>query len=294
MGGKIMRCDQLAAICNRSLGQRYSFSVQSLLNNPGPARDAGIRALTGAVVIGLKGVFQNLSAAEMKQIKSTSLAVGMDYLDMTARRLFAPDFVDFHISASVSGQRHLVACAKRDRQATGRVFYLPHHWDPRLTRQKPQQDQWAVAYFGRVENAHIPETARSLLTQPDYGKDSDFGQVLAQMCRTPLHYAVRPELGAATAPLKPFTKGFNAAACGANIICTADTTDAIHYLGKDYPYLLPDSSDATILDCLARAKDDFGGPVWNDALDRMQMLRKRTAPRMVARHMGKILDQVLA
>lgn len=262
MGGKIMRGDQLAAICNRSLGQRYSFSVHSLLNNPGPARDAGIQAMTGAVVIGLKGALQNLSAAEMEQIKSTTLAVGMDYLDMTARRLFAPDFVDFHISASVSGQRHLIACAKRDRQAADRVFYLPHHWDPRLARQKPQQDQWAVAYFGRVENAHIPEAARNLLTQPDYGKDSNFGQVLAQMCRTPL-YAVRPELGAATAPLKPFTKGFNAAAYEA----TADTTDAIHYLGKDYPYLLSDSSDDTILDCLARAKDDFGGPVWNDALN---------------------------
>ena len=102
-----------------------------------------------------------------------------------------------------------------------------------------------------------------------------------------LHYAVRqphPFDG-----FKPFIKGFTAAACGAAILVPLDESDALYYLGHDYPFALKDNSLSSVREAIEYAEECFGGPEWRFAHTIMDSVRERCSARQVAEDFRRFL-----
>src|ERR1043166_3945322 len=68
------------------------------------------------------------------------------------------------------------------------------------------------------------------------------------------HFAVRPDVvgNPSLRSFAPFTKGFTAAVCGANIIVNRGVDDAVAFLGADYPFLIDCATQSAIDEGLRR------------------------------------------
>jgi hypothetical protein len=148
------------------------------------------------------------------------------------------------------------------RGSLDRVIY--HQWDPRYRRHQATDDRLRLAYLGTPRSLalweRIPEV--SFIDAPWFTAAVEFN------CHLSIREAGRDAL------YKPNCKVSTAAACGANLITTADVS-TVELLGADYPFYCTadlESISATI----ERTQQAFGGPVWELGLRRMQRVREVT------------------
>jgi hypothetical protein len=175
-----------------------------------------------------------------------------------------------------------------DRVATA---LLLHHADPRIAWRDRKNDRaLSIGYFGLLGHATLPANLKTRVALPDYDLTDGLTQMLSMMETTNVHYCLRPARRVRNS-WKPFTKGINAAAAGANVLVSRDVEDAVEMLGPDYPFLIPEPSDAAIVDAVHRVEGALGTPVWGDALDRMEALRARTAPPRLMQDFSEILSR---
>lgn len=298
-GSKIMRCDQLADIGRRHLGDRYTFAVRAL---PNLKTEAGAHAfaesLSGRIVILLKGTGAILGEAGMEMLRGRTRGVGIDYVDARARDCYSP-FADLHIASSRKGEAILNRLLARRGAGDGRagVAHLTHRYDPRLVgRRMEDPGGLRAAYLGHPHNVYIPDVIAAHVTRIDASGEGGIEAGFDRLCGFNLHYAIRPPDHLQTLArdlAKPFTKGFTAAAFGANVMVTRDTDDAEFYLGRDYPFLVEDHAPATISEAFVRAQGIYDSADWHDARERMRHLRDLSAPAQVARELDVILSRLM-
>ncbi len=297
-GSKIMRCDQLAAIGRRNLGERYRFSVRAL---PQMATDDARRdfaeSLAGRIVVLLKGTGAMLGENGMLMLRAASRGLAIDYVDGHAGECFSPH-ADLHIAASHAGEAILRRVLARKGSVDGRagVAYLTHHHDPRLEGMAlRRQDTLRAAYLGHARNVHIPREISHRIHRIALGRGVDMPAAFDKLCDFNLHFALRPPETAGTRDgdvAKPFTKGFVAAALGANVMVERDADDAGFYLGREYPFLVDDCAPETIVAALDRADSLYDTSAWHEASERMRYLRDMSSPRHVARELDVILSRL--
>lgn len=289
-GSKAMRVDQLSAIANEVIGERWEVDTLRL-----PRRDRVRRhrqtaeSCEGAVVIFLKGAFSAHSPDTQRAWASRARAICVDYVDATINQAFeAP--ITLHIAASRAGMRGLRG--KLDDEACVRL--LDHHWDPRLGSVPRLVPPFKCGYFGHLRNTYIPAGDAHRVQQVQIAGSEVTSDFASSLSSIPLHYAVRSTARLkARMMFKPFTKGFNAAAVGANVIVDRDTDDAAELLGEDYPFLLEQPSDAAISKGLDIAEGIYGTSAWDEALDRMSALRSIGDPWRVAESMDALLAEAM-
>jgi len=296
IGSKIMRCDQLAEICNRYLGDRYEFEVRSQR----PIRDdqilrRSVRALDGHIVVLLKGTAKLFGVKGMEMMHARARGICIDYVDAKPSACYSP-FAHIHIAASFAGLRvleNLLAGAESAANAP-QVMHLTHHADPRLVGRRARQAKTVRSvYLGQPGNVYLPPDAALRVDCLKYSDDQDIAEVFDALQDYNLHYCVRPADVRARAQgvTKPFTKGFTAATLGAQVMTARDTHDAEFYLGADYPFLLNDLEDQTILEGLDKARDLYGTPEWDQALERLAHVLDLTRPERIANEIDDILSR---
>lgn len=293
-GSKIMRCDQLRDICEAHLGDEFDFRVRPM---PPIREEADIQkvcgTVRGAIVILLKGAAVPLGDQGMEALRKSARGICIDYVDADAYRSFSP-WADVHIGASHAGCRLLSNVLKKagQNESDAPIMLLTHHADPRLDglHIRHQQELRGV-YMGHPSNVFIPPDIQGDVHVLKYENDLGIGGVFDNLLDFNLHYAVRaPALRPRiTKEAKPFTKGFIAAAVGANILVPRATDDAVIYLGEDYPFLLENTEPNTIVEGLHQARGLFGTSAWSEATQRMEHIREITSPGRIANEMKDIL-----
>lgn len=285
-GAKIMRCDQLAAMAKAHLdAQRWTFEVMAMPRE-GQLRKQRLMTddIRGAVVIFLKRAWKVLDPEHLANWRDAARAMAIDYVD--ARTTPVPDVeIDAHIAASGALERHLIS-----RHAGACILRLDHHADPALTPAAPSRDL-CLAYFGREKNRTLPRRLASRVMVPDYEGLSLQHDIREAMGNANLHYAVRdmePETHRTS--FKPFTKGFNAAAVGANVLVNRQVDDAVEWLGADYPFLIEDCRPETIAAGIDRAEAAFGSDDWTAGLATMERIRESVRPNRIAFQLERILE----
>jgi hypothetical protein len=153
--------------------------------------------------------------------------------------------------------------------------------------------KFAAVYLGHKNNTILSRKVRDHVEVHDVQDSEAFETSLSALSGFGLHYAVRKRR-ATEGVFKPFTKGFTAAACGANILIQRDAHDVQYYLGDDYPFLINDATPRSINQGFARAKDGFGGSDWRRGLDQIADVAARSSPAHVAEELRAILDEVSA
>ncbi|QDC08900.1 hypothetical protein FHY55_06430 [Oceanicola sp. D3] len=282
-GSVTMRAMQLAKIGQRHL-KDFDVTARSM-----PQRDTGeqigaVRDITEGVVILCKAMIQHVDHEVIEHLKSNGVAVAADWIDKAPRSRHMAA-IDLHIGSSRKQVVELV-----EKMPGIRVAYVTHHWDVRLQKLEfAPLDRLRMMYLGRPENTAMPDGVEAEVLQAETSEQ--FEAVLARLPEFNLHYAVRAD-DTPEGICKPFTKGFTAAACQSNIILQPDVDDAVSYLGADYPYFVANDSPEAVQDMLKKARDEFGGPVWAEGLERMRDVAHRASPRQVARELGAAVEAV--
>jgi len=90
---------------------------------------------------------------------------------------------------------------------------------------------------------------------------------------------------------KPGAKVATAAACGAVLLTTRDCS-AVELLGEDYPFYTRGPGREDVLEAVARAREELGGPAWREALERLREVKERTSLERVARQYVELFDRL--
>lgn len=173
------------------------------------------------------------------------------------------------------------------------MFFINHCADLRLEKNT-NTTHLVMGYFGHPDNvfinADIAGKIRMVYTSPldksTFTTDKDWIPLTYDVNA---HYAIRKEQS--DPAYKPFTKGFNAACCAANILVHADDGDAKFFLGDDYPYLIKEPlSEAVVLDYIEKMESGFGSKEWYDGLQIMDHLREVVSHRQLTSQFLAMLE----
>jgi hypothetical protein len=192
----------------------------------------------------------------------------------------APEGVHARIAPSLTGMAMLLR-AGRDAP----VFHVPH--PPGLPARAQAAGGFSAGHFGLLPGAgrSVPVTDADIAALVAFHQGGPEAEAAAG--RHSLHYAVTR--GGTVAD--PFVAGFLAARCGANVLATRDCGDALHYLGSDYPFLLPAApTPGDILNALCLARAVFDTDLWQDAGDILHEVADRSSDRAIAAEFDTMLQ----
>ena len=277
--GTFMRGEQLSAMVRKHARDRLVVRYTD---------ETGVTDLRNSVIWATRSFLADATPEELERLRAANNIICADYLDFPPRPLLHPH-IDVYIAASVSQLNWLRKTFPRKT-----VHHVTHHADPATARVRVPVDFCNIGYFGEIPNAKYRAELQGLVgfvqTNNANYRRRDWVYSLRHYN---MHYAVRtwfyPTRDPGPGSFKPFTKGFNAAHCRANIIVPGTESDAEHYLGGDYPYMLADDSLKTVREMVEFAKDSFRGPEWFGGLEVMAELRRATAPARIAQEVEDLV-----
>ncbi len=284
-----MRVRQLARLM-----ERYGPDDIEVVVRPVACRYAPLRALSimslprDAVFIIPKRVLMTWPQSAILALRQRARAIFADYVDGNLD-IVPREGVDVHLSTSFIGESGLRTWMDKIG-ASGETRVLLHNVDERLERRAPKQspDALDLLFVGSPQTTVVPETVAPHIrclpgTTPD-----EFEKARSALQSSNAHYCIRADHGTrADRKFKPFTKGFTAAWCGANILVNRQADDAVHFLGEDYPFMAQSQSPEDILATINRMRDGLGGPDWKDALARGQDVAERIRPERLAKDLKR-------
>lgn len=285
-GSCYMRADQLIELMAPYVSDKAV--IRSAEIGPSLPLIGGARSLCqqSHVVILTKHAAERISADVVADLRRTGSIVGVDHVDSDFSKIDGKPF-DFHISATQAGKAEM-----EERFRNQPVFRLDHHADPRIRQVHTDFPGLSAVYLGKPANCRLPPGLSSEVTMLRAVTNPQMEVALRTLSAFNFHYAMRSVESGEGHIYKPFTKGFNSAAAGANILVGRDTDDATHFLGSDYPYLVSGNDDKSIYDTYNRAKDGFNSPEWHRGLDAIRALRDSVSPRAIAEQFMYILQSL--
>lgn len=292
-GATVLRTKQLSQILNEHYGGRYQIE-RVPIRRPrfAEAHNEFVAHANGAVVIGLMHALRPLGRDRLLALRQRSAGLCMDHVDS------APDAEDLglyhvHIVASQSGYRRVNSRLAKYRVSSASVAHVTHHADLRIQRLGASiAAPFRIGYLGNPKKMIKPPNVNDVEVL-SYENQSDFKESLYRFGTFPIHYAVRPKTRNPEIS-KPFTKGFTAAAMGANILVNKQVDDAEFYLGTDYPYLLKSSRSQDIEAGLEHARVTYGGAEWKSGLETIEHVRHLSSPRFVAAELHNAIETAQA
>ncbi len=294
MGGKFMRVDQLGDIARAHFPEHYQITSAFVPRGRYEKQTKKfLQACEGAVVIFHKSAASNMDPEGRAALRKVAAGICVDHLDIIVGPM-EPGFFDVHISSSRAGEGELVRNLDQLGAVPGtQVRHLRHHADPRLYGVSAARlKSVKPGYFGAASNVDDLEAFPKDTIMPTYNPE-DVDGFLASFAQSNLHLCVRTPYARTShgaLSTKPFTKGFGAAVVKANALVNRQVHDAVHYLGEDYPFMIPESSASAIAEGVHKAHDAFGTAEWKLGLDRMADMAAYISPVEVARELKQIVD----
>jgi hypothetical protein len=273
-GTTVMRGKQLYSLVKSQASDNRSVTYTSDDN------------LRGKILFLTKNYLQCSTPESLEKLKKQENILIADFVDAVPRKDIL-EIVDVMVAASLSAYADY-----SKRYPKKQIHYIAHHADPRISglRHDDFNKMLRVGYFGEIVNTvksdKIEEVVDFYLADTSSQNNTSW---LDRVSEYNCHYAVRRtrEIDG----YKPFTKGFVAAKCNANIIIQKSATDVKYYLGVDYPYLLPDNPDeADILYMFQMVLADYGGKEWNYGLEIMREVRERSSLERVISDFNNLLS----
>jgi hypothetical protein len=290
-----MRGLQMAGIMQAQLGDGYEVRAIKMphSNIPGLQR-AWVKSMpSGAVFIFTKLCTRSLTPDNALILQKKSAGICFDHVDYPVDQIWTTG-VDIHLSCSYAQQREYSTHFSAKGATSGKPMLLLHNYDTRLEDMSVQKtDALRTVYFGTSKTRISSPKIDAQMDQLNGSTKSDFESSLSALTQYNFHYAVRPvEAKFGGNSISPFTKGFTAAAVGANILVNRQTIDAEDFLGPDYPFLIDGNAESDIMAGLAKANALFGGKEWQEGLDRMSHVRDQVAPAALATQFRALLNEL--
>ena len=275
-GSTIMRCFQLSELARQAVGETIEVRCVS-------ERQLGL--LRDSMLILTKGFLQKTSVNEVNMLKEAGNVICVDYVDIALRHeLYG--MVDLLIASSIKQFLHY-SISYPDKV----THLITHHVDPRIEGAGGPLEYCKIGYFGELRNTRYRRQLRNMVDFWHVNTKSGNADTswFPRLQQYNVHYAVRRTRS--SDEFKPFLKGFVAAKCHANIIVQLDESDAVYYLGSDYPFVLRNESVRAVSEMICFAKDCFGGREWREGLEIMRSVRNRSAPPQIILELRELLTK---
>lgn len=272
----VMRGKQLSSIASQLLAKWVSVKYLPSLD---------LINCSDSVIILTKGLLSEATPEFIQRLTGRNNVVLADFVDDPIRDELN-DMLDGYIASSVKQYNHLLY-----KYPQKNIFHITHHVDPLIRDTHGPKDYCNIGYYGELICARY---AKQLIGIIDFCQIHTDGRknrtYLNRLRHSNVHYAVRNDLP--IKGFKPFLKGFTAAHCGANIIVQHDESDAMHYLGKDYPYMIYDTSLAKVKETIEYVHDSFGSKEWYYGLEIMESVREKSTQEYVANEVLLMLKRL--
>lgn len=283
-----MRSEQLRDVIAPHLRSDIELDIRGISRSRMPSRSVLDWISRHDLVIMTKRVGYTQSQKTIEAIRETGVRVGIDHVDGKLDDLANLEAFDFHVIASMDGTKAF-SVGHPNRP----VFHIAHHADPRVP-MAVSRDKTEAVYFGNPSHLYIPAGIEPRVTVLQAAHQRDAERSVGKLSAYNLHYAIRPDRET-THPgqFRPFTKGFNAAAGGANVIAQRGTADAVYYLGEDYPYLVNAANDAEVTTAFDHAAESYGSAEWRRGLETMRHVRNEVGPANIALQFSQMVNAAL-
>lgn len=242
------------------------------------------------IYIFVKDAIDRIDPGPLAALRRKAYGICIDYIDRPYQYVRS-DSSDVHIAASYAG---LLSLQKRVG-AGSRARLLLHNVDLRANEIRCEpQGELKLIYFGAPRNVMLSSRAKKQVDVINSECSEQIAESFRKLAGYNGHYCVRMrnQVEESLAVHKPFTKGFIAATLGCPVLVNQQVEDALHFLGADYPFLVPDTTDDAIDAGLDRMASAFDGATWKRALDVMRSIRARVEPASIARDLKAILDEI--
>ncbi len=282
-----MRAHQLARIISPHISKYHPVDLISLPSSRIPWLQYfwAERQKSGDIFIFTKYSASKVLPATLEILKKNKCFTCYDYVDTDLRKMPSIGF-DIHLAASHSAYKKLTFIQKQkielNQISTGKVMLLLHNGDERLYNFKGfiNENNFQMTYLGSRATTFIPQELEKELTYLEASSEKTMQAAIPLLHSFNFHYCIRNSstnmIGAVVC--KPFTKGFNAALLGANLITQRNTDDAIDLLGSDYPYFVNSNDEEEIIDKINHAKNSFMSNEWKIAQERVFNMKSQISP----------------
>jgi hypothetical protein len=243
-------------------------------------------SVTDSVVILLKQTLQNMSPADIDELRRRNVAVVNCWDDQAPdhERVLAAD------AQMVLAFGQLVELQRQYPEQP--TFLVTHHVNLDFPRGCPPQDRLRVGYFGAPYNTRLPLalTGAVDLVPTAVLAGDDSARWMQRLADYNCHWAIRQRQY--WDGWKPFLKGFIAARYGAPVVVGPDDDDARYYLGDDYPFYATGTSDEQLELLVAEMQGGFGGADWELARAIMRQVADRSSNEAVCADFRRMVDQL--
>ena len=259
LGSSVLRADQLCKICSSLFADEdYRFSVSY-----------EFRKIREQLVVLSKSFLVKASSEDLRLLHLNRNFLAADWLDYKIR-----DDISSILDAFISSSRAQNLYFKQ-KFLTTPVVNITHHVDLRIPDVRCLDDKLRIGYFGNYSNARFYDLFESSIDLIN-AWDANDSTWIAKLNNYNCHYIVRKSNS--WDGLKPFTKGFIAAHCGAVVIADRDDAEAVAYVGEDYPFLFTINTREDFCLVLGTMRKAFKSSAWYVALKKMEILREATSP----------------
>ncbi len=295
-GSTELRVFQLVRILERFLGEKICCKIEPLPTKSPWQEIWALKQKPGEINVFGKSTLSRLQKKTLQILRFRGVRTCIDYVDSDLRRI--QEFnADVHIAASHTSLRlmhELLANGYASPDGfKGKLFLLHHNTDERFSGiHAADLKRSSAVYLGDLENTVCSEAIAERVTFINIVRSEQLEKELRGMSEFNLHYCIRKvaEKNSGGIVAKPFTKGFIAAQVGAVVLINEAVDDAVEILGPDYPFIIPDNSEAAILSGLQKAEDCFGGPEWILAMERMNAMKSVFSHSSIAAQFGEIIE----
>ncbi len=291
LGSTAKRSSQLSAILGKHYGSHYSCQIHPLPKTQ-LAKARWVMGLPrGSIAFFTKMTVGMVGERLLGLLRRRGVRTCLDYVDSDLRlsRQLTPDI---HVAASFAAESALREALSEAGSASHVALLHPAIDDLLLDVELPARPSFSAAYFGLAGNMFCTPEIQNRVAVHDIARTEDMKAMAPFFGNYALHYCVRAENRGGPVLAKPFSKGFVASHCGCPVLVDEHEADAIHILGPDYPFIVRGPDERAVLQGLSFAKNAFGGPVWADAIDRMQAAKALCDHRAVARQFHEMALQL--
>lgn len=293
-GSTFLRCLQLCEMVRPFLKDDYDIDVLKIpeVVFPGQQFLWAARQNPNTVFIFSKAAINKLKPSTVDCLRRKGGRICLDHVD-NDHRVKADLDADIQFCSSYAQLETLRSYRKENPAFKGKPMLLLHGYDLRLEGFVPKTLQDArMVYCGVRTNAFLTPEIVATMDILEISSSDDMQDAIPKLAGYNLHYCMRmPGRDTSLSP-KPFTKGFTAAACGANVIAHRSGEDVEAFLGSDYPFLVDTDDPAEIALVIRRAKESFGTADWMRAQRTMQTVKERVSPKALAQQLAAALREL--
>ena len=274
-GSTWMRAIELAKIINQGSNINCEATTEKTL-----------QVIKNSIIIINKSFIDKTNYDDFQTLKRNGNVICIDFIDIKFINSNIIELCDVLIASSFSQMNFF-----KENYPEKLVHLITHHVDTRINKYPNTSKEFRIGYFGEISNAKfILELGSKIDIHSIDTQQYQDSFWIKNLENYNAHYVIRQSRD--IDGFKPFTKGFLAAKLSANVLAYKNDDDTLHYLTKDYPYLLEDNSLESIKEMLSYMEESYLSKDWRYGLEIMKEIKEKSSNEFIVNQVRDLFNKL--